>query len=171
MHVVYGSWFSWRYESLLRFGIGGPRIFLRVAATTIPQHFVKPGIMCTIEYYRKYEVKMTCILFKFIIYPSCERALKNGRVKLRSSLNLIFGQGSCLISDFARPNSNKAVLVQVFLRVEIVIFNNNFVFCMMSSFCIMGRVAGWILAREIIKRKNVFYPVCLKIYWINICDR
>ena len=171
MHVVYGSWFSWRYESLLRFGIGGPRIFLRVAATTIPQHFVKPGIMCTIEYYRKYEVKMTCILFKFIIYPSCERALKNGRVKLRSSLNLTFGQGSCLISDFARPNSNKAVLVQVFLRVEIVIFNNNFVLCTMSSFCIMGRVAGWILAREIIKRKNVFYPVCLKIYWINICDR
>ena len=24
---------------------------------------------------------MTPILFKFIIYPSCERALKNGRVK------------------------------------------------------------------------------------------
>ena len=29
---------------------------------------------------------------------------------------------------------------QVFLRFEIVIFNNNFVFCMMSSFCSMARV-------------------------------
>ena len=34
----------------------------------------------TFEYYGKYEVKMIRILFKFIIYPSCERALKNGRV-------------------------------------------------------------------------------------------
>ena len=117
---------------------------------------------------------MTRILFKFVIYPSCERALKNGRVKSKivrkSSLNLTFGQGSCLISDFARPNSNKAVLVQVFLRFEIVIFNNNFAFCMLSSFCSMAGVAGWILAREIIKRTNVFYPVFLKKYWINICD-
>ena len=91
---------------------------------------------------------MTRILFKFVIYPSCERALKNGRVKSKivrkSSLNLTFGQGSCLISDFARPNSNKAVLVQVFLRFEIVIFNNNFAFCMLSSFCSMAGVAGWI---------------------------
>ena len=31
--------------------------------------------------YRKYEVKMTRILFQFMIYLSCERALKNGRVK------------------------------------------------------------------------------------------
>ena len=58
--------------------------------------------------------------FKFIIYPSYERALKNGRVKSKivekSSLNFTFGQGSCFISDFARQNSNKAVLVQVFLR-------------------------------------------------------
>ena len=68
---------------------------------------------------------MTHILFKFITYPSCERALKNGRVKLKivrkSSLNYTFGLGSCLISDFARPGSKKAVLVQVFLRFEIVI--------------------------------------------------
>ena len=118
---------------------------------------------------------MTRILFMFIIYPSCERTFKNGRVKSKivrkSSLNLTFGRGSCLISDFARPNSNKAILVQVFIRLEIVIFNNIFVFCMMSSFCSMARVAGWILAKEIIKRTNVFYPVCLKKYWINICDR
>ena len=112
---------------------------------------------------------MTRILFKFIIYPSCERALKNGRVKSKmarkSSLNFTSGQGSCLISDFARPNSNKAVLVQVFLRLDIVIFNNNFVFCMMTSFCSMARVPGWILAREIIKHTKVFYPACLKKYW------
>ena len=111
---------------------------------------------------------MTRILFKFIIYPFCERALKNERVKSKiirkSSLNFTFGQGSCLLSDFARPNSNKAVLVQVFLRFEIVIFNSNFVFCMMSSFCSMARVAGWILAREMVKRTNVFYPVYLKRY-------
>ena len=36
--------------------------------------------------------------------------------KRKSSLNFNFGQGSCLISDFARSNLNKAVLVQVFLR-------------------------------------------------------
>ena len=104
---------------------------------------------------------MTRILFKFIIYPSCERALKNGRVNSKivrkSSLNFTFGQGSCPISDFARPNSNKAVLVQVFLRFKIVIFNNNFVFCIMSSFCSMARMAGWIL--------SVFYPVNVKKYW------
>ena len=69
------------------------------------------------------------------------------------------------MSEFARPNSNKAVLVQVFLRSEIVVFNNNFVFCMMSCFCSMARVAGWILTREIIKRTNVFHPVCLKKHW------
>ena len=46
----------------------------------------------------------------------------------KSSLNFNAGQGSCLMSEFARPNSNKAVLVQVFLRFEIVIFNDNFVF-------------------------------------------
>ena len=62
---------------------------------------------------------MTHILFKFIIYPSCERALKNERVKSKivrkSTLNLTFGPDFAIfISDFARPNSDKAVLVQVF---------------------------------------------------------
>ena len=42
-------------------------------------------------------MKMTLILFKFIIYPSCERALSNGRMKLqifrKSSWNFNFGQG------------------------------------------------------------------------------
>ena len=64
---------------------------------------------------------MTSILLKFIIYLSCERALKNGRVKLKifrkSSLNFTFGQGSCLISDFARPISNKVVLLQISLSL------------------------------------------------------
>ena len=129
--------------SLLRFCIGGPRFFPRVATPMTSKRFVKLGIICTLEYYRKYEVKMTSILFKFTIYPSCESALKNASVKSeivrKSSFNFTFGQGSC-------TNSDKAVLVQVFLRFEIVIVNNNFVICMMSSFCSMARVASWILA-------------------------
>ena len=91
---------------------------------------------------------MTLILFKFIIYPSFERAFNNGRVKSqifrKSSLNFIFGQGNCLISDFARPNSNKAVLLQISLRFDIGIFNKDVAFCaaellkpVMSSFCNM----------------------------------
>ena len=89
MNVVYGSWFSWWHESILRFGINF-------------------GIG-------------TRILLKFIIYPSCERALKNGRVTSKIFrklfLNFTFDQGSCLISDFARPNSKKAVLLQNSLRL------------------------------------------------------
>ena len=112
---------------------------------------------------------MIRILFKFIVYPSCERALKNGRVKSKIvrklSWNFTFGQGSCLISDFSRPNSNKAALGQVFLRFEILIFNNNFVFCMKSYFCSITQVAEWILTRELMKRTNVLYPVNLKNYW------
>ena len=94
---------------------------------------------------------------------------QEGEIKnKKSSLNFTFGQNSCLILDFAKPNSNKAALVQVFLRFEVVIFNNNFVFYMMNSFCSMTWVAGWILPREIIKRINVFYPVCLKKYLKNV---
>ena len=44
---------------------------------------------CTFEYYRKYEVKMTRMLFKFIIYPSCERTLNNGRVKSKIGNRLV----------------------------------------------------------------------------------
>ena len=104
----------------------------------------------------------------FIIYPSCKKALKNGRVKSKiakkSSLNFTFGQGSCVISEVARPNSNKAILVLVFLRFEIAVFNINFVFRMMNSFSSMTRVADWILTGEIVKHANVLYPVCLKKY-------
>ena len=68
---------------------------------------------------------MTLILFKFIIHPSSERAVKHGMVKStifrKSSLNFSFGQGSYLISDVASPNSVKAVLPQISLRSEIVI--------------------------------------------------
>ena len=85
-------------------------------------------------------------IFKIIIYPSCERALKNGRVKLKifrkSSLNITFGHSSSLITDFARPNSSKAVLLQISLKFAIVVFNKNFAFCVvgfleaaLSSFC------------------------------------
>ena len=86
-------------------------------------------------------------------------------------MNFTFGQGSCLISDLASLHSNKAVMIQVFLRFEIVIFNKNIVFCMMSSFCSITRIAGWILAKYIIKCTNVFYPVCLKKYWKKLDKR
>ena len=116
------------------------------------------------------------ILLKFIIYPFCERDVNNGRLKLqifrKTFLNFTFGQGSCLISDFARLNSNKALLLQMCLRFDIGIFNNNFAFCVaeflepvMGSFCSTLWLAGWFLLREIIKRIIVFYPACLKKYW------
>ena len=78
-----------------------------------------------------YEVKMTRILFKFFLFTHLVKGLeeRDGEIKNRkSSLNFTFGQGSYLISDFARPNSYKAVLAQVFLIFEIVIFNSKFVF-------------------------------------------
>ena len=66
------------------------------------------------------------------MYQSSVRASNNGRVKSKifrkSSLSIAFGQGSCLISEFARPNLNKAVWLQISLRFNIGIFNNNFVF-------------------------------------------
>ena len=81
--------------------------------------------------------------------------MKNGRVKLKivrkSSLNLTLGQGTCLISEFTRSNSKNAVLVQDFMRFEIVI--------MISTFCSMAGIADWFFAREILKRINMFYPV------------
>ena len=46
---------------------------------------------CTFECYRKYEVKMTRILLKFIIYSSCDRALKNERVKSKMIGKSSFG--------------------------------------------------------------------------------
>ena len=61
-----------------------------------------------------------------------------GEIFRKSSLNFTFGQGSCLISDFNRPHSNKAAFLQISLRCEIVIFNNKFAFCVMSSFCSMS---------------------------------
>ena len=119
---------------------------------------------------------MTLKLFKLITYSSYERTLNNGRVKTqifrKSSLNFTFGQGSCLTSEFSRPNSYKAVLLPISPRVDIGIFNNNFAFCVaeflepvMSSFCWIPWLGGWFLIREIIKRTSVFYPVCLKKYW------
>ena len=90
---------------------------------------------------------MTLILFKFIIYSSCERALNNGRVKLKifrkSSLNFTFGQGAYLTSDIARLDSNKVELLQISLIFNIGVFNKNFAFCVaefletVSSFCSM----------------------------------
>ena len=100
----------------------------------------------------------------------------NGRVKSRifrkSSLNFTFGQGSCLISDFARLKPNKTVLLEISSRFNIGIFNNNFVVCVaelldpvMSSFCSMSWLADCFIPRKIVKRISVFYPVCLRKYW------
>ena len=65
----------------------------------------------------------------------------------------------------------KAVLLQVSLRSEIIIFNSNFAFCqagflkpLMISFCRMPWVAGWFSVKEIIKHASVFHLVCLKKY-------
>ena len=86
------------------------------------KHFVNLGIITL--YYRKYEVQMARILFKFIIFLFFESALKQRIVKSkifrRLSLNFSFGQGSYLISDFAWPNSIKTILLQISLRFEIV---------------------------------------------------
>ena len=60
---------------------------------------------------------MSLKLIKFIINQFCERILNNRRVKL--SLNFTFGQGSCLTSNFARPNSNKAILLQISIGSDI----------------------------------------------------
>ena len=95
------------------------------------------------------------IVFKSIIYPSFDRVLKHGMVNLKMfrklSLNFNFGQSSYLISDFALPNSMKAVLLQISLKFGMVIFNSNFSFCLagflkplMISFCSMAWVAGWL---------------------------
>ena len=110
------------------------------------KRFVQLGIVVYFVYYRKYEVKMTRILFKFIVYPSLERVLKTGRVESKtsrqSSLNYPFGKRGCPILDFTTPKSNRPVLLQISLRFQVVIFNNSFGFCVagllelgMSSFC------------------------------------
>ena len=114
-------------------------------------------------------------MFKFIIYPSCERALNNGKVKSKifrkSSSNFFFGKSSYPKSDIARSSSKKAVLFQISLRLNMGIFSNNFAFCVAgflglvtSSFCSMPWLAGWFLLRKIIEQISVFYPVCLKKY-------
>ena len=64
---------------------------------------------------------MTLILFDFIIYSSRERVLNNRRKKsqlfTKSSLKFTFDQGSYLTTEFARPNSNKAALLQISLNL------------------------------------------------------
>ena len=91
---------------------------------------------------------MARLLIKFIIYQSFDRTLKHGMVKSeifrKSSLNFSFGQGTYLISGTAWPDLVKAILLQASIRLEIVIFNNNFAFCqagflklLMISFCSM----------------------------------
>ena len=114
---------------------------------------------------------MTHIFFEFIFYPSCERDLKNGRVKSKIGNRL---WNSLLVRTAVLDQTLLAKLKQSRIGPSLlafeIIFNNNFVFCMMSSFCSMARLAGWILTRKVSKCTNVLYPVCLKKYWIDICD-
>ena len=60
---------------------------------------------------------MTPVLFKFIIYPSCERALNSEGLKSqmfrKRSLNLTFGQGSCLTLDFVSQIQTKTSLITI----------------------------------------------------------
>ena len=137
----------------------------------ISKCFVKLGIIVyfwiLLKIWSKDDSYIIEVYYLTILWKRLEERV--GEMKNRkSSFNFTFGQSSCLTSNFARPNSNKAVLVQIFLRFAIVIFKNNFVFCIMKSICIIAAVswqAGWILAREIIKWTNVFHPVCLRKYW------
>ena len=93
---------------------------------------------------------MTLILIKFIICPLCEKGFSNARVKskiLRKlSLDFIFGQGSCLISDFTRSNSNKAILLQFHRRISIGNFNNNFTFCEAEFLSFFVAFHDWLAA-------------------------
>ena len=100
----------------------------------------------------------------FIIYPSCERALKNGSVKSIIENRLwtsLLARVAVLYQNLLGQTQTKPYWSKIFLRFGIAILNNNFVFRMMSSFCSMARVAGCILAREMIKCANVFYSACL----------
>ena len=78
-------------------------------------------------------VQMTRILFKFMIYPSCERVLKNGRVKLKmfreSFLNFTFGQGIRLC--LAKLKQSRIVQISIIFDIEI--FNNNIAFYVAGS--------------------------------------
>ena len=89
---------------------------------------------------------MTLILFKFIIHPSYERAVKHGMVKStifrKSSLNFSFGQGSYLISDVAKLSQSR--IAPNIPKIGDSHLNNNFVFYLagflkplMISFCSM----------------------------------
>ena len=102
VHVVYSTWFSWRYESLLLFGIGGRRFFPRVAAIMISKWFCqiayKGALLNVMENMMTCMIKMTSILFKFIMYPSCESALKNERVKSKIVGKSYFGDRIFLTS-------------------------------------------------------------------------
>ena len=68
-----------------------------------------------------------------------------------------FSKGCCHhdLKAFSETGYNSVLLIigTSFIKIwysHPVILNNNFVFCMMSSFCSMARVAaGWIVAREI----------------------
>ena len=83
----------------------------------------------TFEYYRKFEVKMTGMLFKFITYPSCERALKNGRVK----------------SKIVRKSSFSDLVFYYFTWLYMITFHLFSVLCQRGYCCwnIKSELATW----------------------------
>ena len=84
------------------------------------------------------------LLFTHLYERVLNHRMLKSKIFGKSSLNVSFGQGSCIISDFPKTNSVKAALLQLSLRSKIIIFNNNFAFCQagflkpfMISFCSM----------------------------------
>ena len=143
------------------------RRFFQGLLPPLSKGFVKLYIIVCFWILYKIWSKDDSYIIEFYYLPIFRKRLKEreGEIKNRKPfLNFTFDEDSCLLSNFTRSNSNKSILVQVFWRCDIVIFNNNLLFCMLSSFCSIARVAGCILAREIIKWINVFYLRCLKMY-------
>ena len=69
MRVVYDSWFSWRHDSSLRFGIGDPWFFPRVVATMISKQIVNLGIIIYLKL-------VSAIFYQIFIFSPNESPLK-----------------------------------------------------------------------------------------------
>ena len=94
MHVVDSSWFSWRYEWSLHFGIGGPRFFPMVAITMISKRFYevwyKSVLLSVIENMKqRWLVFCLSLLFTQIVKGPWRSGSWNQK-KLRNRLLVIF---------------------------------------------------------------------------------
>ena len=80
---------------------------------------------------------MTSILFKFIIYPSCERALKNGRMKSKIVRKLSFGD-------------------MIFFRLHMIIYDYfSSVFCIVPKKVLLLKYRKWVSHLMIIVTKMI----------------